>query len=25
VQAELLERQDGAVPVLVAEGVMEWM
>jgi hypothetical protein len=25
VQAELLERQDGAVPVLVSEGVVEWV
>jgi hypothetical protein len=25
VQAELLERQDGAAPVLVSEGVVEWV
>jgi hypothetical protein len=25
VQAELLERQDGAAPVLVTEGVVEWV
>jgi hypothetical protein len=24
VQAELLEKQDGAAPVLVTEGVVEW-